>query len=241
MKEYPILFSAPMVRAILEGRKTQTRRVVKHKFDPEASIRFCPNGLVDDQTPTWVADEGEEDIFGDSCVNPIICPYGQPGDRLWVREAWCPGVPAVRLPGSGGLYGIVPHPKQWSIPKTKPGGIVVKYSASWNDGDHDGVSVPPMRPSIHMPRWASRITLEVTDVRVQRIQRISDEDCWAEGISEELVNRAEHFAIGGSQIQGGSPERFAFSDLWDSINAARGLGWDSNPWVWAISFRRIKP
>ena len=137
-KERPILCSAPDVMAILDGRKTQTRRIMK----PQPN-RTWP----DEVTPHWSVG-GNRTLPGAS--NPLRCPYGVPGDRLWVREAW-------RLPDGA--------PKGW-----------VDYRA---DDTRDGFK---WKPSIHMPRWASRITLEVTDVRVERLQDISEADAMAEGV-----------------------------------------------------------
>ena len=192
MRERPIIFSAPMVRAILEGRKTQTRRALRVQpfARPEAN----------DET-------GLFDVYaGDVLSGSIRCPYGQPGDRIWVRESWQSHI---------GTFGE---------------SILYAYRAT--DDDRLG----PWRPSIHMPRAASRILLEITDVRVQRLQETSEKDAIAEGI--------QPFGDGGYHVEDG---RFymgnalaSFEALWDHINADRGFGWDANPWVWAITFRRIK-
>lgn len=182
MTERPILFSAPMVRAILAGTKTQTRRVVK----PDGKYRLdlvCP------------ADGG-----------PSRCPYGQPGDRLWVREAWR----------------VV-----WSSDGEPPRSFDASYRF-WYEADaplQDGYG--KLRPSIHMPRCASRITLKITGVRVERLQDISIRDCIAEGIH-----------CGGPENPDGIEKR-DYRDLWASINGPES--WDANPWVWVIEFRRIAP
>ena len=140
------------------------------------------------------------------------CPYGASGDRLWVRETWY-------------YDGVLPDQDR----------SLLYYRA---DGEPrwEGDGRTPWKPSIHMPRWASRTTLEVTNVRVERLQGIKDDDVYAEGIPEEEIERAEHFSIGGSPLRGGSPERCAFASLWDLINSKRA-SWDSNPVVWVISFR----
>lgn len=204
MIERPILFSAPMVRAILEGRKTQTRRIIKPQPAGQIFLKYgCWNSV--DQLEPWT------------------CPYGQPGDRLWVRESWCPGRPGY-VNGDGKPYGVLPFERSWPIPKEHPEGIVVRYAATWNNGDQ-GDEVPPMRPSIHMPRWASRITLGITDVRVQRLQDIQEADALAEGIKVEV-----------RELGALDP----FKRLWDSINAKRAP-WESNPWVWCLAFKRVKP
>lgn len=196
MKERPILFSAPMVRAILDGKKTQTRRVVKPQ--PEA-CSYVPgthalNGQIIEGNPAVLEQ----------------CPYGQPGDRLWVREAFFD-------------HGHFPED-----PNT-PIGERVEYRASeWDRVDPaDG---GPWKPSIHMPRWASRITLELTDVRVQMLQEISWEDAIAEGIRDPRRAATRIDPECGCVLK--------FADLWDSINAKRGFGWVVNPWVWALTFKR---
>lgn len=177
MKERPIIFSAPMVRAILSGAKTQTRRVVK---------------------PIHMATVGAEQF-------PIlaICPYGRPGDRLWVRETWKHIEGGAIYDASGG-----------TIDAFDPETI---YRA-----DRPNRYGPWMSP-IHMPRWASRITLEITDVRVERLQDISEDDAYAEG-----VKHSEH---------GGITARDGFQRLWESINGAGS--WDTNPWVWVIEFKKL--
>lgn len=194
MKEHPIIFSGPMVRAILEGRKTMTRRVVK------PSVKCCTVGAYTTDSGSAKPVNVQED--GDPWTD-ISCPYGQPGDRLWVRETWteCDGVFYAATDTRPGMNGI---PQAW-------------------------------RPSIFIPRWASRITLEVTDVRVERVQDISDEDAVREGtfvnqnaIGVQLTNRDETIP------------RAVFADLWDSINAKRGYSWEANPWVWIIEFKYEK-
>jgi len=213
-KEQPILFSAPMVRAILEGRKVQTRRVMKPQpgddWNPEVGI--CAY--------EWKGSgEPGPDFFGagdeDECYK---CPYGAPGDRLWVRETWA---------NFGGYAVLYQH--------HKPG---VAYRATW-DSDKYGwpdfahhVSYVPggkWRPSIFMPRWPSRITLEITEVRVQRVQEISEEDAVAEGTGQ--------WAMETNAILTCETMRDAYRKLWDSINIKK-YPWESNPWVWALSFRR---
>jgi hypothetical protein len=198
MKERPILFSGEMVCAILEGRKTQTRRVVKVPRWALAGQMEC-----DGCEPNWPM---AEDCYGDR--QKIDCPYGQPGDRLWVRETFC-----EFDPNKHGILGI--HEKYAYRAETTPEGEEIRkgYGYSW-------------RPSIFMPRWASRITLEVTAVRVERVQDISPEDALAEGDVEALTNpRHKETSIDW------------YHNLWDSINGAGS--WASNPWVWVVEFRRI--
>ncbi len=221
MRERPILFSAPMVRAILEGRKTQTRRVVAQQ--PTFDRRGVTAAAWAERDGLWMFPNVAPEVR-------VRCPYGQPGDRLYVRETW--GCSAADHPG-------VPDGR-----KPQPGDRI-QYAA--NDSDAWQWRVPgslPWRPSIHMPRWASRIDLEVTGVRVERLQDISAEDCIAEGMQSFL---REHDAVCDLRDQ--------FRVLWDSIHgkpaierdsegrgiARRMFDWAANPWVWVVEVRRIKP
>lgn len=207
MTEHPILFSGPMVRAILAGAKTQTRRVCK---------------------PEWLRCLDSEDDE-DRAKAVAGCPYGAPGMRLWVRETWAEAGNEDHAP-------LDPRRALYRA-DTKPG----DYGADvFQDGREyfDG-----WRPSIHMPRWASRIDLEVTGVRVERLQEISEEDARAEGVDEwipcEIRTGIRARIWGGGKRQGTAREHFSI--LWDSINSKRGYGWDANPWVWVIEFRRVRP
>lgn len=213
VRERPILFSGEMVRAILDGRKTQTRRLVK---------------LPKWSTGNWA--DFDCDVFAaeticrhTGCVSNIPCPYGHPGDRLWVRETW-------RVEKS--MDGTPPAIFDQSYP--------VDYASADDDQMHAAFA-GKWRPSIHMPRWASRINLEITDVRVQRLQEISEGDACAEG-AEALPNpcgyaTSSHFPCCKLGDELGHPVLDKFRVLWESIN---GKGsWASNPWVWAISFRRL--
>lgn len=213
MRERPILFSVPMVRAILEGRKTMTRRVIKPQpdlstlkesyRDLEFEFRRMPVLGPTHAPPEWGFCAKYDKP---NCV-PIYgykCPYGTIGDRLWVRETWAP------------------HPQD---PTT------VFYRATVDTEPGIRVWDGPWKPSIFMPRHASRITLEITDIRVEQVRDISAQDCIAEGM---------HFSLNQDPCDMADQARNAFHALWDSINAKRGFGWDVNPWVWAISFRRLK-
>lgn len=187
MQERPLLFSAPMVRAILEGKKTQTRRVVK--------------GLALDWLTPPVA---FSPAFVASAENRPICPYGYAGDRLWVRETW----------------------HRWPNP---PGYI---YRADVVDQLLD-TPKSGWRPSIFMPREACRLLLEISGVRVERLQEISDDDVMAEGLGRPLPPAGgEGFEIAGPR------ERLGYRLLWDALNAKRGYSWADNPWVWVLEFKR---
>lgn len=186
MNERPILFSGPMVRAILDGTKTQTRRVVKPQ--PKGEVEFIRESYAG---PGWyVAAKPHTDDYY------VRCPYGVPGDRLWVRETWA-----------------LPYKENWLEAKDD-----IVYRASPRD------SSTPVKwvPSIFMKRWMSRILLEIEDVRVERVQDISEDDALDEGIDNY-----------------DDPARQVFADLWDSINAKSGFSWESNPWVWVIKFKTI--
>ena len=209
MKEHPILFSAEMVRAILAGRKTQTRRIIK----PQPELR---GGVWHWKNIAW--DTANAQISDEFIIDH--CPYGTVGDTLWVREAF-----ATDIPGCEEQSGIT-------------------YRADHIDPKGDGPANPiKWKPSIHMPRWASRISLEITDIQVERVQDISDSDVYAEGLPEDgsSYDDAIQALSAGLPIHERTPERHWFRGLWDSINAKRGYGWDSNPWVLVIHFKKVKP
>jgi len=194
MKERPILFSGPMVRAVLEGRKTMTRRVVKLRYGADVVVT---NGQV--WKPARVDYAGYVD-----------CPYGQVGDRLWVREAF------------SGPHCMDASDGCKAVPPSKWGDCSRIWY--WADGNMTEGDWTRPRPSIHMPRWASRILLEIVAVRVERLQDISEADAQAEGCP--FQNMAD----------GPDPTQW-YADLWQQINGPGS--WSINPWVWCISFRRI--
>ena len=203
MTEKPILFSGEMVRAILEGRKTQTRRVVNPQ--PWMDATRCETYHDSRTGNTGVCFFQNNLAIGDANV---LSPYGHSGDLLWVRETWAQLCEADELTGD---CDVAYRADDW--PEDEPGPDYIK--GTW-------------RPSIFMPRWASRITLELTGIIVERVQDITDD-----GAIEEGVNRAN------TSIPGYASTRFA--KLWDSINAKRGFPWSSNPWVWVVSFRVVAP
>lgn len=208
MKEHPILFSGPMVDAILKGQKTQTRRVIN--LGPVKRV------LKGSTSAIWTVFKDrylERWWWGDQHgATEVKCPYGKAGDRLWVREK-------ARLRSVG--------------PKIDE--LDLAYAADEIVGDPVFQSSPRpyvftrWTPSIHMPRWASRITLEITGVRVERVQEISKVDCLAEGMwpGDPRTSEVSH--------------KIRYQNLWNSINADRGFGWDKNPWVWVVEFKRIGP
>jgi len=226
MRERPILFSGPMVRAILDGRKTQTRRVVK----PQPAD--CQRLARDPSSPSGyslIADAYDDEM--------LRCPYGIPGDRLWVREEhyryghW-ESVPGVRTKTGRMKWRFVADSYE------------VRFDAPpvYRKGRHHKDAATPAwhkRLARFMPRWASRLTLEITDVRVQRVQDISGEDAADEGVN---VARCGCDVCRMSSVMcpaDASSHILEFASLWELINAKRGHGWDANPWVWAITFRRV--
>lgn len=228
MKERPILFSAPMVRAILEGRKTQTRRAIRKQFAPDAEpaevAATSPEGWqISGHSGLWWDDAG-------ACIDDAIrCPYGQPGDRLWVRETW--QGPLLESEEQEDEFRQSPD-----IYK-KPGFCAYRATDTLDAIDADGRELG-WRPSIHMPRWASRILLEVTGVRVERLQDISEADAVAEGC--QAIQGCEWRTF--KEADAGIPMHKhtaidAYSALWDALNGDGS--WDANPWVWVIEFKRV--
>jgi len=194
MKEHPISFTSEMVRAILDGRKTQTRRVIKPT-----------------QKTEWLLCNDWADSFIKNPDNFLVmaCPYGQSGDHLWVRETF-----AVQPELWAEGHGLQPI----HYPATTPKEQIEDYV---------------FKPSIYMPRWASRITLEIVNMQVERIQEITWRECIAEGISSFTVAR-------GALSDPPTDPRWKFIELWNSINAKRGYGWDVNTWVWVIEFKKLE-
>lgn len=226
--EKPILFSAPMVRAILAGTKTQTRRVVTVPW--KGSTRALPYG------PYYVDDCDSPgrlmfcDEYGDYHEwSKCAAPYGAPGDRLWVRETWAPWSSTEDIENRGEAAVLADAKAQlpWAC---------VMLRADANGGS---VDVKRWRPSIFMPRWASRLLLEVVSVRVERLHAITPTDARAEGIKLGELMPARINGEPG-QVMIFDPIK-AYAVLWDAINGKRdGCAWASNPWVWVIEFQRIE-
>lgn len=222
MKERPILMSGESVRAILDGRKTQTRRVVSWQPEPGA----WPGGLQYGVDGPGTCRKIDAD-YPDGPEDMIRCPYGSPGDRLWVRETWGHYQRGDATPVRGQPY----DPE-------------VVYRADDPDPDipHDFLWEPFWwRPSIHMSKKLARIWLEVLDVRAERLQEISEEDCEAEGVfNASGLHLADcHYVIYHPDQPchcGDNSPAEEFASLWDSLNAKRGYSWESNPWVWVVGF-----
>lgn len=225
-KQRPILFSTPMVQAIIAGKKTMTRRVLKpavdtkywkaSAFDRSKEWRKTPllgPGHYGHSDTEWAL-YNIDDPYGAVPYTGRICPYGKPGDLLWVRETTC-----------------IP-PKFWASPCNHncipdPDGDMrhVSYKADGHPEDVMRDYKLKWTPSIHVPKWTARIWLKVTDIRVEHLQEISEEDALAEGIDLSPI---------------GITNKTCFKILWDSINKKRGYGWGCNPWVWVVEFERTE-
>ena len=220
VRERPILFSGPMVRAILDGTKTQTRRVVKHKHGYETHHEKCGEDEARSIDNGPFRCPAEDEALAREWLTSH-CPYGAPGDRLYVKETF------MRC-GCGRCDAVWPNPT--------PHGVTYRESPQWRT-DYAA------RPSIFLPRWASRITLEIIDVRVQRVQEISEADAQAEGVECTQCTGQNWREVGGESVQCDHPlcgdGRGLFRVLWNELNAKRGFGWDQNPWVWALTFKAI--
>ena len=246
IKERPILFSAPMVRAIMEGKKTQTRRVVKHQ-----SVKHLTTGMkmprdfksIGSFTPHLNACEARMGQFS-LIIGLGACPCGVPGDRLWVKESWCQKFDDNDMPVYNAA-GDLDTACCW-YRATNP--EVVMCAGLGLPDRKDGRERSPWRPSIHMPRRVSRILLEVVSVRVERLQSISEADAKAEGVDDidgERIDSvrnvlAGYLSLTADKKHGGAHaqrHRAAFWHLWDSINGEGA--WDSNPWVWVVEFKEI--
>jgi hypothetical protein len=218
MKERGILFSGEMVRAILDGRKTQTRRTVRRQPDGterwERQIAAATCIDAEPGTHFW------RPLYRGGVGAGIVCPYGQPGDRLWVRETWSPWADHMT--------------RDYCIDQRDPNAHLPAVYAANHPGcsSLDAGGDKRWHPSIHMPRALARLVLDVTEVRVERLQGISDADARAEG-------------IGADPAHGEIPPSFEhapremFRHLWDSINGERAP-WTANPWVWVVTFKRIE-
>ncbi|MCB0680074.1 MAG: hypothetical protein KDC32_03855 [Saprospiraceae bacterium] len=230
MKERPILFSAAMVKAILEGLKTQTRRAVKFPRKREAFV------IAEESDGTlwpYQSDDGESMVCDDGCEHPYSCPFGRPGDRLWVKETW-----RVSSKYNTTAPAALPFERGVSIAYSA-GGVMCRDAVDGPYVSHpthdlwDQEWMGKVRPSIFMPRLASRITLEVEAVRVERLQDISEADAIAEGVTIEDIHK-----IGYGAGENRPPAIRAYRDLWESINGAGS--WASNPFVWVVQFKRIE-
>lgn len=229
MNEHPILVSAPMVRAILDGRKTQTRRIIRWPKicrDPDDDVSWIQS-VHQDGAGDWIAWSSTAPdlaVFTKNAYpggNGIQCPYGKPGDHLWMREKWRPYCYSGSLGAGIMYYASYPHDRPASAPA---------HDSAWAKHDERARKIlddkNQWRSSIHMPRWASRLTLELTGVRVERVQDISNADALAEGVTLRGITRYE------------DEPRDKFKELWDSINDKK-YPWTANPFVWVMEFKKL--
>ena len=222
VKERPILFSAPMVRAILDGRKTVTRRALNAQAMKNIGygVRLGECHELPTEGPLH---PNSVDYYND------FCPFGQPGDRLWLRETWyCDHFEVQKGP-------YLQPADMHDLDQSREDGELV-YAA-------DGLAPyeqeqPTWKPSIHMPRWASRILLEITDVRVERLQDISEEQAKAEGVRlyTDHSELGDWWHVEGIETYSADPRK-SFELLWSSV----GGDWNANPWVWVVEFKRVTP
>lgn len=237
MRTRPILFSGDMVRAILEGRKTQTRRVIRE----QPHMMALPGGKYPPSDPfvgtdgIWRMMRGKVSYDADDLGR---CPFGVPGDRLWLRETWQyadwteDGEPFIRYRADEAVR-LCDPPEDEAVRIIEE--IWPVLSEPENYQIDNRAADRKWRPSIYMPRWASRILFEVTDVRVEIVQDITESDAIAEGA------RFAFSFPGWDGVTSKPKARWGFHELWDSINAKRGYSWESNPWVWVVSFKRVLP
>lgn len=227
MKERPIIFNGEMVRAILEGRKTQTRRPIKPQPNvPNGSylkvMRY--DGTVWGRGPEEDKDAPLQELWHSKERGALKCPFGKFGDRLWVRETF----------GECRKVHGIPDDRPYMVPDPyKSAADFVIWRADgeieWADEDDSFTEKSYWKPSIHMPRWASRITLEITNIRVERVQDISICDAKSEGFKDKLMDGGRGNAWMDSFALG------SFKETWDSIYK----NWDENPWVWVVEFERV--
>ncbi len=228
MRERPILFSGEMVRSILDGRKTVTRRVIKRLagFGPITDFQISTTKGYDFEF------RNKRKLWNSVLRGRVVgaCPYGQPGDRLWVRETFCH------------LYDM-DTPPYFDESRAKTYYAATDETPTLMDGDgftvyrKDGAERSPWKPSIHMPRKYSRITLEITSVRVERLKEISEEDSRAEGIEwTEGGPLHAHLSFDDGHFNFPNAKK-AYRFLWERIKGAGS--WDLNPYVWVVGFKRV--
>lgn len=233
-KESPILMNGAMVRAVLDGSKTQTRRIMRPQPVPipgEPGKHWWPSNAAQSMMRVEDCFQQHPGIFDDAC------PYGQPGDRIWVRETW--GVISHAWDEACNLIDWVPDRPATAISEMPFGKgyysghviYAVDGAFEWSgDDDGDGDPRSAWHPSIHMPRRASRILLEIVSVRVERLQDISDADIAAEGVECSPIEGRYNCA---------GQYHMPWRDKWRALWKSTGGDWDANPWCWVVTFKRV--
>jgi hypothetical protein len=241
MTDRPILFSAPMVRALLAGTKTQTRRIVKWG---SVHMKGCSPEVCGADGYDTVTDRAITRVaWTPKTLAMLVCPYGQAGDRLWVRETFRSPSKHIVAYAADGTCGAWMGDGDGGRMFHRHGQVIIDPS----DGGQFGVKKYGSRwvPSIHMPRWASRITLEITGVRVERLQEISAADAIADGIDIAPHHPGMYEAVLADNGKGSrivcavDDPTEAYCALWNMINGSGA--WAANPWVWVVEFKRVTP
>lgn len=221
------MFTAEEVRAILDGKKTQLRRLVKHRGELVPTNRPIVMGVYPSGQLGWFAEWRHE--YG--ARRALDCPCGAPGDRLWAREEWrteeraADLVDGIRFATDGAFVPIA---------------NMLAAAERWVDAHRNGVHGSSWRPARRMPRWASRITLELSSVRVERLQELSEEDARAEGVEPLMMRSIDDYpAWMRPGMRETPPHVAAYRQLWEHANG-KLAPWTSNPWIWVVGFRRVE-
>ena len=247
MREYPIIMGAKSVRDIFAGLKGETRRVV----NPQPYTLYQFNGTQCPRNPSKFTINGKAKEIPDGLVK---CPYGKVGDRLWVKETW--GVVSHTFDENENICAWVPDRPCTPITEMKfgngyyDGHVIYKSDGDfeWNAGDDCSIETKSAwNPAMYMPRLASRLTLEITGIRVKRLQDITIQDIRQEGIDigTQCIDCMDMYGTpcckdDESECGILDEVRYEYSTLWDSLNAKRGFPWSSNPWVWVIEFKKVE-
>lgn len=235
VKERPIIFSGEMVKAILDGKKTMTRRAVKTQPRDECTeiATSACFGHVEYRSTS-------EDRQTQSILAKIKCPYGKIGDRLWVRETWIQGYDDPLIESEGDDENAVSIIYK-ADGKEEYRTCSAETAENWGDFSADSEMVGFKSP-IHMPRWASRILLEITDIRVERLNDISEADCEKEGFRFYPLSRICFKPCSTKHPSGHGSNNYKsiFGEYWDTLNAKKGYPWSSNPWVWVVEFKVVE-
>ena len=233
VQEKPIPFNSEMVNAILDGRKTQTRRVITPK--PGENIVGFQSWIHQDKQ-LWTEQIHTSDPLHNKLGKDYKCPYGQPGSQLWVRETWATSLSLDSMSPSD--IGIAARRAGYNSKESPKSDLWYMADMHYRQWGSEKTSLGKSRPSIHMPRWASRIQLEITDVRVERLQEITEADVCAEMGRDGWI-RDGLWALPNWEGGPFDSAQKMFAHLWDSIYKDRGFGWEANPFVWVVEFKKV--